>query len=141
MKQYTSIQGEARWDTAIWDHSRQVADLNEDLSTCLFLTPWEPVTGERARYLEEELARELAPHHALCGRRIRAVAITVESDDVLFQFDHGGAMVQVHLTYTKDPPEMPGLPRHQMFDHLADWMIEKMIADHVDRLGLWEDGW
>jgi hypothetical protein len=100
------------------------------------LKPWNGLSGSRAKFFENELARELAPRHTLYGRNCTAIAITGESDDVLFMLD-GGAFAQVHLTYTRNPPERPGFPRHTMFDTLADWMIGVMIQDHVDYFGLW----
>jgi hypothetical protein len=100
------------------------------------LIPRESISGERALYFEQELAQELGPHHALFGRTTRAVAITRESDDVLFEFADG-TFAQVHLTYTRNPPEMAaGCPGHRAFETLADWMIERMIPEHIDRLGL-----
>ena len=107
----------------------------------LVLIPWESISSERAAHFEQELAREVAPHHALFGRPIKAIAITRETDDVLFQLGDG-TFAQVHLTYTSHPPETAaGYPRHRAFETLADWMLQRMIPEHVDRLGLWNDGW
>lgn len=104
----------------------------------MFLTPWEVVRGDRAAYFEHELARELGPDHPIYGRRLQAIAITCERDDVLFQLDDG-SIAQVHLTYTPHPPEtFPGCPRHREYSSLADWMIEVMVPDHVDYFGLWD---
>ena len=102
----------------------------------LFLKPWSQLSGSRAKFFEEELQRELAPHHALYERPCRAIAITGASDDVLFRLDDD-TFAQVHLTFTRNPPERPGWPGRKMFGTLADWMIEVMIEDHVERFGLW----
>ena len=59
---------------------------------------WGPVDGEAARGLEAELARELAPGHALEGRRARAVAQSSADDDVLFLLDDG-SVAEVRLTW------------------------------------------
>jgi hypothetical protein len=107
----------------------------------LFLRPWEPVCGDRAKYFEKELARELAPHHPLFGRPVHAIALTVESDDVLYQLDDG-SVSQVHLTYTPNAPEAAsGCPRHRSYGMFGDWVIEKMLPDHIDHFGLWNECW
>ncbi len=105
-----------------------------------FLVPWYPLSGTRAEYFEEELAREVAPHHPLHGRLFIAVGITGASDDVLFRLDDG-TFAQVHLTYTRNPPEgFPNVRRTRLYKTLADWMLAVMLADHVDHFGLWDDG-
>ena len=104
-----------------------------------FLVPWNPLSDRRTKYFEEELAREVAPHHPLHGRLFVAVGITGASDDVLRLDD--GTFAQVHLTYPPNPPEaFPGLPRTCIFETLADWMLAVMLPDHVDHFGLWDDG-
>jgi hypothetical protein len=102
----------------------------------LFLEPWNRLSGERASFFEKELARELAPHHVLYGMKCAAVAITGESDDVLFRLDDG-RFSQVHLTYTRNAPERPGYPNHRVFETLGDWMIDVMVEEHIDHFGLW----
>ena len=92
-----------------------------------------------ATFFEDELARELAPHHALYTRRCTAVAQTGASDDVLFRLDNG-TFAQVHLTFTQNPPERPGWPGYDVFKTLADWMIERMLPDHTDHFALWDHG-
>jgi hypothetical protein len=106
-----------------------------------FLRPWRPLFGDRARFFEQELARELGPDHPLHDRPFVAVAIAGESDDLFFRLDDG-TFAQVHLTYTRSPPEtVTALPRTQIFETLADWMLAAMVPDHVDHFGLWDDGW
>jgi hypothetical protein len=104
----------------------------------LFLKPWKPLSDAGAKVFEDELARELAPHHPLHGHQCYAIAITVECDDVLYRVDDG-TFVQVHLNFAKQPQDIPGFPKPQMFGTLADWMLDKMLPDHVDRFGLWDD--
>jgi hypothetical protein len=105
-----------------------------------FLKPWKPLSHDGAKYFEAELARELAPHHPLHGHQCNAIAITVKCDDVLYRVDDG-TFAQVQLTYTRNPPERPGWPGHDVFDTLADWMLDKMLRDHVEHFDLWPDGW
>jgi hypothetical protein len=105
----------------------------------LFLIPWYALSDDRAAFFEEELARELAPHHSLHNRHFTAEAKTGASDDVLYRLDDG-TFAQVHLKFTKEPRERPPLPRHHAFETLADWMIERMLPDHIEYFGLWPDG-
>jgi hypothetical protein len=107
------------------------------MANILFLTPWRLATRENAGFFESELAKELAPHHALFGRRWSALGFTRSSDDVLFQLEDG-AVAQVHLTYSSHP-ETLGFPGHQVFASLFDWTLGEMIPDHVDHHGLWAD--
>lgn len=37
--------------------------------------------------------------------------------------------------------KLPGCPGHHEYETLAEWMIEKMLPDHIDHFGLWNDGW
>lgn len=105
----------------------------------LLFTPWASISVERALSFEQELARELGPEHPLCGQRLEAIAVTCERDDVLFRSDDG-AVAQVHLTYTANPPEVsPACPWHRVYSSLAEWMMDVMLADHVDHFGLWDD--
>lgn len=68
------------------------------------MSGWHPVSGDDARSLERELARELPVGHALKGQDTRAVARRLECDDVAFQLGDGRLCV-VHLTYNveRDP--------------------------------------
>ena len=79
--------------------------MDSEPASLFVLVPWESVSSERAKYFEQELARELGPEHALFGRPIKCVALTRRSDDVLFQLGDS-TFARVHLTYTRNPPEM-----------------------------------
>lgn len=46
-----------------------------------------------------------------------------------------------HLTFVRKAPERTGLPRHHPFETVADWMIAKMLPDHIEHFSLWPDGW
>lgn len=50
---------------------------------------WHPVSGDDARTLERELARELPAGHALKSLEARAIARRLECDDVAFQLGDG----------------------------------------------------
>ena len=111
------------------------------ITAVLFLRPWKPLSDSGAKFFEAELARELVPHHLLHSHRTCAVAITVESDDVLYRLEDG-SFAQVHLTHARNPAEtVTSFPRTRTFETLVDWMITVMLPDHVDHFGLWDDGW
>ena len=114
--------------------------MSDDTSSILFFKPWKPLSVNTGT-ADSELRQEIGPTHILHGRSFQAVGVTVESDDYLFRLDDG-AFAQVHLTYTRKPPEeAPGFPHTRLFETLAEWMLAVMFPDHVDRFGLWNDGW
>lgn len=116
-----------------------MAELDNTRRGLLFLKPWKALSEAGAKVYEDELARELAVHRPLYGHQFYAVAITVESDDVLYRLDDG-TFAQVHLTFMKESPERPGWPGHDVFETLADWMIERMLPSHIERFDLWPEG-
>lgn len=103
----------------------------------LFLKPWVglPAGSKSAKFFEDELIRELASSHSLYGHRVYAVAKNSTRDDVLFRLEDG-TFGEVHLTFTKTPPEAIGWPRSRMFESLADWMIRSMLPEHSEHFGL-----
>jgi hypothetical protein len=108
-------------------------------SSIPFLWPWKALSANTGAS-DAELRQEIGKEHVLYGRGFRAVGVTVESDDWLFELDDG-TFAQVHLTYTHNPPEAsPNYPRTSLYETLADWMLAVMVPDHVDRFALWEDG-
>jgi len=102
-------------------------------SSILFLEPWVALRAdsESAKFFEHEVARELAPSHSLYGRRLRTVAKNSACDDLLFRLDDG-TYAEVHLTFTRTPPERPGWPRYRAFENLADWMVASMRPEHIE---------
>jgi hypothetical protein len=103
----------------------------------LFLKPWVALAADSrfAKFFEDEFVRELAPCHSLYGRRICTVAKNSTCDDVLFRLEDG-TFIEVHLTFTKTPPEGSDCPRYRRFENLADWMIGSMVPQHVEHFGL-----
>jgi len=83
----------------------------------MFLKPWEPLSGDWAKCVEDELTRELALHHPLHGRKASAVAKTGASDDVLYWLDDS-TFAPVHVTFTKKPPELHGWLGHRCLRRL-----------------------
>ncbi len=75
----------------------------------------------------------MGPHHELYGLAVRALAVAIDQDDVLFEIDETGKdrYAIVHLTWSGKTEPSPTFPGTQFFDSLADWM-EKMKRDHED---------
>jgi hypothetical protein len=88
-----------------------------------------------ASYLEQELRRELALDDPLRARAATCIAKNFTTDDVLFHLDDG-TLTEVHLTFTRNPPERPGWPRRRSFDTLAEWVSASMIPEHAAHFGL-----
>jgi hypothetical protein len=96
------------------------------------LEPWGPLSLERQKSLEAELARELHADHVLAGRSLRAVAARADQDDVLFEVDGIGFAV-VHLTWSGRRESSAQWPSSQLFPSLEDWRERGMKADHENR--------
>ena len=126
--------GKRRW----FGETEGTGEMKHPASPILFLRPWKALSANSGA-ADAELRREIGPNHILYGRSVRAVGVTVESDDWLFELDDG-TFAQVHLTYTQTPPEaLADLPRARIFETLADWMLDTMLPDHVDHFGLWAE--
>ena len=63
------------------------------------------VSGELKSGLERELVAEAPPDHRLHGQRAIATAKCGGCDDVIFQLDHGWALV--HLTWARRAEQLP----------------------------------
>ena len=93
-----------------------------------YLEPWkEPSAGQAEAFLRE-LRIELSPGHPLDGANLRAIARSVQGDDVLFQLDDG-RVCEVHLTWSRSGERHPW-PRHRMFFALEEWVRKVMVPDH-----------
>ena len=74
--------------------------------------PWEVIHPETddATSFEMQFAAECGPGHVLHGRQVRAVALRVGHDDVLFSLDYAGdPWARTHLTWA-DTPQRPPFP-------------------------------
>jgi hypothetical protein len=92
------------------------------------LSPWiEPHSPDG---LALELGREAASEHVLHGKRVRALAVARDRDDVLFAVEESDSLLYavVHLTWSQKPEPSPW-PNTTFFDSLDQW-IEWMKADH-----------
>jgi hypothetical protein len=82
----------------------------------------------RAGSLREELSRELALGHPLCGIGWVIVARSVARDDVVVRLAADtGALV--HLTYAKTPPENPPHPSTLIVRSAEELQFEMAMRD------------
>jgi hypothetical protein len=105
----------------------------------LYLKPWQAIANESGseKFYEDELSRELPLDHPLQGRPASPIAKSRACDDVLFRLENG-TYAEVHLTFTKTPPERTGWPRFKLFGTLAEWMVGSMVPVHVEQFDLEE---
>jgi hypothetical protein len=96
------------------------------------LPPWRtPVSNPEV--LELELKREVGPTHPLYSKPVRALALAVDRDDVLFEISEGTTRryVVVHLTWSGHMEQSGTWPSAQFFDSLGQW-LEWMKTDHEE---------
>jgi len=97
-----------------------------------FLKPW-VAAGAQAQQLQSELAAELGPSHCLSDRKMLAVAVRQDCDDVLFvSVDEPPLVAVVHLTYANRPEPDPQWPATTLFVSMEDWIERGMKTDHED---------
>jgi hypothetical protein len=96
-----------------------------------FNSPWRAVSDAEADALTAELARELAPRHALEGLIVGALARRCDRDDVLFRVGESRFAI-VHLTWRRGHEEEPAWPHCQLFTCVADLQrqFERDRADY-----------
>lgn len=95
-----------------------------------FLEPWVPV-GASGSAFEHELAKELAPSHALFGVKLRAWARREDQDDVLFVTDEPPVVVAVvHLTWRGHSETDTRWPHVEVFRSVDEWLTTAMVTDH-----------
>jgi hypothetical protein len=96
-----------------------------------FPEPWRELISSQGEAFLREIRTELSPGHPLHGVNLKAIARSVQADDVLFQLD-GGRVCQVHLTW-RGSAEQPPWPRHRVFSSLEDWVRQVMVPDQERR--------
>lgn len=96
-----------------------------------WLEPWQAVSESEATQLETELRRELAPGHAIFGRRATAVGARRDCDDVLFELLDPAQLAVVHLSYATHP-DRPPWPSTELYSDFADFGERAMRPDHLD---------
>jgi hypothetical protein len=96
-----------------------------------FLMPWKELIEGQAEDFLREIRTELSPGHPLHGAKVTPIARSVQTDDVLFQFDDG-RFCDVHLTWSGSA-ETPPWPRHRMFSNLEDWVQQVMVPANENK--------
>ncbi|MGJ4998931.1 hypothetical protein ACQR0Z_31205 [Bradyrhizobium sp. HKCCYLS3077] len=85
--------------------------------------PWFVLTEDHVRTaLETELAREIAPDHALANLPLNIIAKRDDCDDVLVTLRDGRVAV-VHLTWSGGREADPRRPTTVLYDSLDDWRV------------------
>jgi hypothetical protein len=92
--------------------------------------PWRAVDSKHVEGLAQELAREIGPHHALFGNRVRALAVRQDCDDVLFAIEGSPlSYALVHLTWTMKTEVDPKYPSTVVYPSIEDWRRLCMLPD------------
>lgn len=91
------------------------------------LEPWQQT--DNAAFYETELKKELSFFHPLNWKRVRAVAIRTDRDDVLFEVLNGSSKYAVvHLTWQKE--SSPKFPSTHFYKDWQDFYIKRLVEDH-----------
>ncbi|MGJ4959559.1 hypothetical protein ACQR1H_28240 [Bradyrhizobium sp. HKCCYLRH2015] len=89
--------------------------------TDLLPEPWYWLTDDHLRAtFEVELARELAPGHALANLPVRSIAKRDDCDDVLVMLNDG-RVAAVHLTWSGRRDADTRWPTTVIYESLEDW--------------------
>jgi len=89
--------------------------------------PWQPIIGP-ASHLVVELEKELNPQHPLFKKKLIAIALGWNGEDVLFKFDNEEKYATVHLTWSGEA-EPGGLPEAEIYACWDDFYCNKMLPD------------
>jgi hypothetical protein len=96
-----------------------------------WIAPWIPVSERGQGAYDHELRMEVGLNHPLYGVRIRAIARTCHTDDVLFELrDHRIAQYAVvHLTFRGRVETDPQWPSVVLYRDLEHWVTQRMLRD------------
>jgi hypothetical protein len=96
-----------------------------------WIDPWVPVSERGRTAYDNELRMEVGLDHPLYGIRLRAVARTCHTDDVLFQLkDHRIAQFAVvHLTFRGRVESDSQWPSVILYRDLEHWVTQRMLRD------------
>ncbi len=91
------------------------------------LEPWQ--LTDKPVYYETELKKEVSFFHPLKWKKIRAVAIRTDRDDVLFEVLNGNSKyVVVHLTWQKENSRK--FPSINFYKDWQDFFLKRLVEDH-----------
>jgi hypothetical protein len=95
--------------------------------------PWLSIDSDRGAKLTSELEREVGEGHVLFGKKVSALAVRQDCDDVLFEIlGDRGACAVVHLTWSMKTEPTPKFPWTEVFPSIQEWNSLRMIPDHED---------
>lgn len=93
------------------------------------LEPWQ--LTDNAAFYEKELKKEVSFFHPLNWKRVRAVAVRTDRDDVLFEvFSGGSKYAVVHLTWQKESSRK--FPTTHFYKDWQDFFIKRLIEDNKE---------
>ena len=91
------------------------------------LEPWQ--SADDPIYYEKELRKEVSFFHPLNWKRVRAIGIRTDRDDVLFEVLNGGSKyVVAHLTYKKESSRK--FPTTHFYKDWEDLYKNRLLKDH-----------
>jgi hypothetical protein len=106
-----------------------MSDDRNETSSIDWLPPWQPAGSG----LEQELAREVGPRHALYQCQATPIGRRLDNDDVLFYLPkHVPGWAVVHLTWTVFTETAPDWPATRFYSSLAEWQESCMRPDHLE---------
>lgn len=116
----------------------------------IFKDPWRPLSISGKIALEDELRKEIGEEHpsrianiltrphVLTGFEFSAVAVTGQSDDVLFAVhsptQHHKEYAVVHLTWKRAREENTAFPNVDFYKSFEEFTLTRMYPDHKDWL-------
>lgn len=96
------------------------------------LEPWQRT--DNPTFYEKELKKEVSFFHPLYWKKVKAIGIRSDRDDVLFEVLRGSAKYAVvHLTYAKERSRK--FPTTHFYKNWEDLYKNRLLEDHKQ----WED--
>jgi hypothetical protein len=96
------------------------------------MKPWQQV--ENSAFYEKELKREITFFHVLYWKKVNAIGIRTDRDDVLFEVLNGrNKYAVVHLTYAKERSRK--FPLTRFYKDWADVYKNRLLEDQKE----WKD--
>src|SRR5690242_3734850 len=99
----------------------------KDLKDFPWIDPWVPVSDRGRIAYDHELQMELGLDHPLYGVRVKVIARTIHTDDVLFELrDHRIAeFAVVHLTFRGKPESDSQWPSVILYKDLEHFVTKR----------------
>ena len=96
-----------------------------------WIDPWVPISERGRESYENELHIEVGLDHPLYGVKVRAIARTCHTDDILYQLKdhHLAEFAVVHLTFRCRQEPDPQWPSVILYRDLEHWVTQRMLRD------------